>query len=205
MSDELKPEETEVTKTETVDLEEYVKKLEGRISEIEGSKKELLDDLFKARSKYKGLKEEMESKQEEMTQQHGSAEEQLAMWQKKYNDAVSSANEQKKKVLTRDLQLEVAKHASDAQNIDDVIYNVGRMKDVVQLDDESMEWRGVQDAVSRLRDEKRYLFKDPTIPGQASNRPEGQKPKNISIDNWNELDQNENAQLDKEIWSSFFN
>jgi len=79
-----------------------------------------------------------------------------------------------KKVLKSRLDFEVAKHASDAFDVNDVISNLD--KENITLDEENLTFSGIEEEVNRIRTAKSNLFNTGTKShGMGEQRPDGYK------------------------------
>jgi uncharacterized protein YoxC len=163
------------------DLQKQVQALSEQNEQIVASKKALQDDLYNTRQKYKSLKSDVQREKEEILSEKGSIEEKNAYWEQKYNESQADLSKKQKDLLIKDLTLKVASSARDAHDVNDIVENVAKMKDIVKLDEDDMKWIGVDDAISKLKEDKSYLFKQEQAVGTVSGRPQSQveKPKSI--------------------------
>ena len=97
----------------------------------------------------------------------------------------------KKATLKKELHYQVAKHATDAFDVDDVIKSLP--KDMLEVDEETLAVKGVDQAVSFVKEKKPYLFDRQVKHGMANARPDGAPPKEKSLEE--KIMENPNAAL----------
>ena len=80
-----------------------------------------------------------------------------------------SMEQLRRKTLKKTLDFEVARYASDANDVTDIINSLP--SDLVQIDEDTMTIEGVSDAVNSLRESKPYLFKTAVTPETVNTKP----------------------------------
>lgn len=159
-------------KTNQSSSTEDVQGLKERLEKLEGLYTAAVEDSKRHQSKYRKLRDEREA--EEAARLEG---------QQKYKELADNykakADEQAKALLKRTLDLEVAKYATDANDVDLVIKALP--VDLVEVDQDTMSVSGVKDAIDKLRQDKAFLFKSKDAPGMVNSRPRTNKPQEKSL------------------------
>ena len=75
----------------------------------------------------------------------------------------------RRRTLKKTLDFEVARYASDANDVTDIINSLP--SELISIDEESYTIEGVSDAVNKLREIKPYLFRKTTIPETVTSKP----------------------------------
>lgn len=166
MSDEQKVEQP--TEEPRVSVEDFQKVAE-QVEQLKGSNERILAESKDWKSKYQNLKSEQEQSHRETLEQNGETEKLLEIEKNRVHELQLKLQEKEKKALKKDLDFEVAKYANDAQDVDLVIKSL--TPDMVSYDEEQGKVVGVQDAVSKLREEKPFLFKKAAASGMVDGRP----------------------------------
>ena len=75
----------------------------------------------------------------------------------------------RRKTLKKTLDFEVARYASDANDVTDIINSLP--SELVRIDEDTLTIEGVSDAVNSLREAKPYLFKKAQAPETLNAKP----------------------------------
>ena len=142
-----------------------------RMETLEKTNERLLTESKDWKGKYRNLKDGVENEKKQVLQDSENWKELLDIEKNKTHELHENLTGMKKQVLREKLHFEVAKHARDAYDISDVINALPR--DVVSINDESLEVQGVSEAVQMLKDKKHWLFDTKKGSGQPSTRPTG--------------------------------
>lgn len=159
-----------------------VKGLISRLDQLEKSNARILDESKMWKSKYQSVRTEVEQKEKEVLEQNND-------FKGLYERTLAQVNELKGQVtsLTEDkygtaLKYEVAKYGKDAEDMEILEAAVKTKKrDLVGIDKETGQWRGVDLAVEELRKSHPGLFSQMT-PGHESGRPNAIVPQEKTLD-----------------------
>lgn len=140
-----------------VDLLKEMNALKQEVESLRSSKERLLNESKDYKSKYRSLQSQRE--EQERTEME-SKEQWKELLEREREEKQRLANEHKSlqhKNLMQKVQFEAAKLASDANDLDDVIYNLRLTQDDVNV--ETGEISNLAAKVDGLREKKPYLFK----------------------------------------------
>jgi len=135
--DEYKSRLTQLEKTNARILEEH-KRDKQRLKKYMSEK----DELEQKRLKEAGQFEDLYHKQRETTEQ----------WQDRYSTL-------EKRALGKDLDMQMARHASDLAVSSKLLRVALEDYEQVQVDSETLEWQGVKEAIADLREKQPSLFR----------------------------------------------
>ena len=159
VNEEQKPTE------EQVDVQALLK----RVEQLEASKERILEESKQYKNKYRELRNNVETEQKQKLEESENWKELLDIEKNRAHTLNEELASTKKRVLKKELNFQVARYASDAFDVDDVINSLP--KDMIEIDQESLSVKGVDTAVSFLKEKKPYLFNTGKKPGMASSRP----------------------------------
>lgn len=168
MSEQVEGQANQVEQPQAISMEDF-EQLRSTVEQLQLSKDRVLQESKEWKSKYQAAREEMETKEKEELEAKGDL---AAMLEREKNEAAKykqEAADMKRKTLKQTLHYEVARHAKDAHDIADVIHSLPT--GMVQMDEESMMFSGVQEAIGKLRQDKPYLFNTGKTVGMADARP----------------------------------
>lgn len=165
ISEESKPEEVQ----HQVDVEALVQ----RIEQLESTNRRILDESKQYKDRFRSLKSEVESKEKAELEESENWKELLDMEKNKSHELNSKLQDFKRKSLQKEMMLQVAKRVPDAYDVDDIIKTLPR--DVLSIDEESLEIKGVDEAVTFIREKKPWMFKQEKSTGQIAGRPSSDK------------------------------
>lgn len=167
----------EEEKTEQID----VGALTARMEKLEQSNTRLLDESKSWKAKYQGVKSEVEQRE---TEQLAASNDFKGLYEKAMGQVADLKEDlvtTKKKGLKSTLKYEVAKHAKDAIDVDDIIHNINRNPDGIAYDKDKGVWEGIGDSIAELRAKKSHLFDTGKV-RMENGRPGNIVPKEKSID-----------------------
>lgn len=169
---EVQSSEGEITPEQIKALVEENKKLKSYVDKaVEESKYN--------KGKYVELRDKIQKESEAKLEEQENWKELYEVQKGKLFETENRFKETQKQILKKELNFQVAKHAPDAFDIDDVI--MALPKDIINIDSEKLSVDGVSDAVSFLKEKKPYLFNNKKNPGMMSGRPVGDgAPKDFS-------------------------
>jgi len=166
---EVTKEDVKTDETDTTTQEIDVKLLMERMEKLEATNSRLLEESKANKSKYQGLKSEVEAKEKEQLTDNEQWKELLEIEKNKRSEFETQLKETKKTVLQKELNFKVASSAKDAHDVTDIINALPR--DLISIDDENLSINGVDEAVNKVRELKPWLFDTDKKSGQASGRP----------------------------------
>lgn len=149
-------------------------KLLERLEALESSKERLETESKKWKERYKELETENEAARQKRLEEEGKYQELLEMEKKKHATLQEQIDKTKKTALQKELLTQIARYAPNAHDFEDVYKNMPY--EMLDLDEEDMTFKNVQDAVNQVKENKPYLFATDKLPGSMSSRPDG-KPK----------------------------
>ena len=161
----------EVESKKEVDVESLVQRLE----QLESTNKRILDESKQYKEKYRSLRTEVEGKEQKQLEDNENWKELLDMEKNKTHGLNEQLQQFKKTALKKELEAQVARKAPDAFDVDDVIRSLP--KDAISIDEEALTIKGIDEAISTVRESKHYLFKQDKTSGQTAARPAGQLDK----------------------------
>lgn len=177
-----------------------VNELQAKLDKLEQSNKRLLDESYGYKQKYNSLKSEHEERQKHQLEEQENYKELYELERKKANDALTEAQEARRKALKKDMHFKVASRAGDANDVEDVIHNLKKYgRDVLQIDEETETINGIDEALEIVRKEKPWLFKKQNSTGMVDSRPKGDNGKK----SWNDLTAQEKDELFKKDLTSW--
>ncbi len=159
-----KPEEVQVDEVK-VD----VNSLQEQLNQLKQTNERLLNESKENKNKYRALRDEVEVKQQKNLEEDERWKELLDIEKNKNHEITSKLDSMINTALKKEVQFEVAKYASDAYDLNDIVSNLP--SDLVKVDKENLSVAGVQEAVAKIKEQKPHLFK-PEKPAQMiGNRP----------------------------------
>jgi hypothetical protein len=175
--------QTEIVNAESQEQaqEVDVKALMARLEKLENTNERLLNESKQYKTKYQGLRSDVETKQRAQLEESENWKELLEIEKNKAFELETNMKDMKQKVIKSNLTSEVSMYAKDAFNVSDVINNLP--KDILEIDDENLRVNGIKDAVEMVRKEKSYLFNTGVKQhGMSQEPPAGYKPEKKELD-----------------------
>jgi len=148
-----------------VDVNELVAKLE----KLESTNARLLEESKTYKNRYESTQKEKEESERARLEEEGKIQELLDLEKSTSLQLKDQLQTLKKETLRKSLNFEAAKYAGDAYDVDDIIKSLPT--DVIKMDEDALTFEGVQDAVTKLRETKPYLFKSEINTGMVDGRP----------------------------------
>ena len=130
--------------------------------------------LPKWKAKYNGVKEEVTSTKKEELEREGKLSELLELERNKSHEIQQQVAKMKRDNMKAALKYEVAKHAKDAHNIDDIVRNIDI--DMIDYNEDNNSFANVDMAVDAVRKDRTYLFLGKSAPSMPSDRPSANVP-----------------------------
>jgi hypothetical protein len=177
----------------TVDVDAVMKRLE----QLESTNQRILDESKQWKSKYQGLKSDVEKNEAKKLEESENWKDLFEIEKNKSHELNEQIKHFKKETLKQKVHFEVAKHAPDAFDINDVISNLPR--DILVIDEDALTVKGIEEAVSLVKEKKPYMFNNKKVHGQASSRPVGEN----SRSSYDELSKKEKDDLFIKALSNF--
>lgn len=188
----------EVNSEEQRQPEVDVSALMARMEKLEATNNRLLEESKAHKSKYVGLKNEVEEREKASLTENEQWKELLEIEKNKRSEYESQLRETKKSVLQKELNFKVASLAKDAYDVSDIISALP--KDMISIDEETLSIGGVEEALNVVRERKPYFFNTSKNSGMASSRPATETGKR----NYEELsDAEKNAVFGKALGELF--
>lgn len=174
--------ERQDTNPEVEEQKVDVSELIARLERLEGSNKRLLDESKQWKSKYQNVKNEVEERERTVLEQNNDFK---GLYEKTLGEVETLKGQLmdvKKSGLETSLKYEVAKHGSDAEDVDILLAAVKtKKKDLLGFDAEVGQWKGVDAAIDELRKSNSGLFKS-SLPGTVNGRPQPAVEKERTVD-----------------------
>ena len=167
--------EMETASTPEVNVNEVMSRLE----KLESSNTRLLDESKAWKSKYQGLKGEIEEKETQIMTENNDFKSLYEKTQEELAQERAMGLERDRNDLKSSLKFEVAKSARDAEDVDLLISAISSKKDGLAYDKEAGVWEGVDSVIGELRKEKPFLFSKERV-GLSNGRPLSEPPKEKS-------------------------
>lgn len=163
------------------ELEAELAKERERAKALENSKARLEEESKKFKSRAQQLEEEKAQTEKAKLEEQGKLEEVLAAEREEKQKLKLKLESRTNNVLKEKFRVEVAKLAKDAHDVDAIVKFASEYGDTLQFDDESLSVSGVEDFVSKVREEKTFLFRKKAL-GDDENPPKGKKEDMLTED-----------------------
>ena len=177
-----------------------VDELMSRLDKLEAHNRNLTADVKQWREKAKSARTEMESKETERMQEANDFKGLYEKSMEQINELRSQINDEKKVNLKKSFHLEVAKYGADAQDADLLVAALNSKSDRVAYDKDANKWEGIPEAISELKSEKPFLFRQEQ-PTMVSSRPQQIVDKERTLED--EIRDNPSAVLDAALKKHF--
>jgi thiamine kinase-like enzyme len=162
-------EQQEVKEQQTETKEVDVNALMARLEQLESTNQRILNESKEYKTKYRSLRENVEQKEQEQLEKSENWKELLDIEKNKSNQYAQEAKQLKSQMLKKHIDFEVARLAPNAFDIGDVINNLP--KEMLSINEETMEVKGIEEAVNLIKEKKSYLFNVKQGTGMAQQRP----------------------------------
>lgn len=173
---EVQSETIETNETQEVDVQGLQEKLET----LQKSYERVLNESKSHAEKYKSLRDKMTNDEQQRLEQSGDLKQLLELEKRKRQEVEQRLTDTRKTALKKSLNFEIAQFANDAHDITDVISNVTK-SDLVNYNEDTLQFEGINEAVTMLRENKPYLFRNQNIPSMVTGRPTINTPKEKSL------------------------
>lgn len=180
-------------KAEPIDQEFDIEKFNARMEKMEATNARLLEESQSYKTKYRGLRDNIEKEQTTKLEENENWKELLDVEKNKRSDLETQLRDSRKSILQKELGFKVASLAKDAHNVNDILGALP--KDMLAIDEDNHVVNGVDEAVNYVRENKPYLFAKNTSSGMMSGRPDGAPPKDKTLDE--RINENPNAVLNE--------
>ena len=147
-----------------------VNALMERVERLENTNQRLLDESKSYKQKWQGLRTEVEKENVERLTEKENWKELLEIEKNRSFEMQEQLKSYKKQSLQQKIQFEVAKHANNAFDVNDVIKSLP--KEMISIDEDTLEINGVKDAVEYVKANKPYFFNSKKSTGMVSNKPQ---------------------------------
>lgn len=184
---------SEGNRSEGFDPEEMMK----RLKMLEETNQRLVEENTINKNKYREMRDSAEQERKKKLTEEENWKELLDIEKNRAQGLEQTLSSMKKQVLREKLHFEVARHAKDAYDIQDVINALPR--DSVTIDEDSLKVDGIGKAIQYLKEKKSYLFDTKKSSGQPSSRPSAMTG-NLSYD---ELSKEEKDKMFKDALGAF--
>lgn len=166
---EAKTEELEPTPAINIEA------LQARLEKLESTNERLLNESKTYKNKYQGLRNDVETKQKTQLEESENWKELLDIEKNRAFELEEKHKSMQKNVLRQKLNFEVARHAKNAFDVNDVINSLDRNS--LHIDEENLEVGGIKEAVELVMKSKPHLFNTGVKPhGMGERPPENYKP-----------------------------
>lgn len=169
MSEELHQEQEQKGEAQKEQID--VEALMSRMEKLEQTNARLLDESKSYKEKYRTVVSEVETKEKAKLEEGENWKELLDREKNEKHQIKEQLSKYKKTIAQKDLHFRVASVAKDAFDVTDVISSLPR--DLLTLDEESLEFGGVSEAVNFVKEKKPWLFNSGKSAGQTGARPDG--------------------------------
>lgn len=142
-----------------------VQALQAEVEALRQSKDRILAESKEWKSKFQSTRTEIENQERVSMEKKGDLEGLLAKANEKIGVLENSLNEREENLLTKSIHFEVARHAPDANDVNDVINNLKVNKNDIDLENFSV--KGISEKIDDIRKGKPYLFKQNTAKMQT--------------------------------------
>ncbi len=173
--------------------------MQAKLNQLASSNERLLKESKDWKAKYNGVKEEVTSTKKEELEREGKLSELLELERNKSHEIQQQVAKMKRDNMKAALKYEVAKHAKDAHNIDDIVRNIDI--DMIDYNEDNNSFANVDMAVDAVRKDRTYLFLGKSAPSMPSDRPSANVPVEKSLEE--QISENPNAVL-KQALGEFF-
>jgi hypothetical protein len=146
-----------------------VKTVLEKLNQLEQTNARLLEESREYKTKYKGLRGEVEQKEKEKLEAQENWKELLEIERNKAFELQEKFKQTKKQTLKQKLNFEVARLAQGAYDINDII--TALPQDIIQIDEDNLEVKNVDQAVAYVKEKKPYLFNAKQSTGMIDGRP----------------------------------
>ena len=169
MDEDLKKEPESATTTTTPDLQSELMEVKRQLERERESKERILAESKEYKGKWQDYRDQMSA---EETRQLESDKNWKALLEK---ERASNAEKERmmrdrdKTILRKELNYQVSRAASDANDVADIISALPT--DLIEINEADGTINGVNEAVSKLRIDKPYLFKKANAPETINTRP----------------------------------
>lgn len=157
------------TNVEETPAEVDLNALAETVEKLKGTNDRLLAESKDWKAKYQGLRLERENIEKKELEDKESWKELLEKEKNERFQIEENFKNLKKTTLKKQLQFEVARHASDAHNLDTVLNTLPT--DLLQIDEDNLSISGVKECIDSLRKDHGYLFKQESSPAMVNKRP----------------------------------
>jgi hypothetical protein len=130
--------------------------LMARLEKLESTNDRLLNESKQYKTKYQGLRSEVETKQQKHLEENENWKELLEIEKNRNFEINENMKSMKQKVIKSNLHAEVARYAKNAFDVSDVVSNLP--KEMLNIDEENLRVDGIREAVELVIKEKPYLF-----------------------------------------------
>ena len=157
------------------ELSEQLKQFQEKVSQLTSTNERLLTESKQNKEKYQSVKAETEREKEERLRAEGKWKEALEITENKLFEKDKSIKQVKQAALSKEINFQVAKYASNAHDLGVILNSLDR--NILSINEDDLNVSGVEDAVNKLREEKPFLFKTKVETGMVESRPNGGMPK----------------------------
>jgi len=142
---------------------------------LKSTNERLLNESKTYKNKYQGLRNDVETKQKTQLEESENWKELLDIEKNRAFELEEKHKSMQKNVLRQKLNFEVARHAKNAFDVNDVINSLDRNS--LHIDEENLEVGGIKEAVELVMKSKPHLFNTGVKPhGMGERPPENYKP-----------------------------
>lgn len=194
MSQELDGKE-ELKKPETQEFD--VDAFTARMEKMEASNARLLEESKGWKSKYQDVQSQKEEEHKLKLADNEQWKELDEINKNKIHTLEERIKNKTKSSMQKDLNFKVASLAGDAYDVSDIISNLP--KNLLTIDEETESVGGVEEAINYVRENKSHLFKRENKSGQTSGRPNGELPKDKTLEE--RINENPNSVLNEVLAS----
>lgn len=155
-------------KSETVTNDEHQKVLD-QLAQMKSTNSRLLGENKEKSESIRVIKDGIDSSAKKKLEDEGKTQELLELERNNVFKLNEQIKDRSKRELQKDLEIEVARYASDAHDLKDVVAALDLKS--LSIDPENGEVGEVKEAVAKVREEKSYMFKLKETPNTINTRP----------------------------------
>lgn len=154
--------------------------MKEQVERLTSTNQRLLEESKTYKTKAQAKSEELESIEKQKLQEAGKLEELLEYERNKTHEAKARAEALERQNMKRTLQLEVASHARDARDLKLVLAAINA--DDFSYDEATGSFKGVDEAVGKVKSTHPFLFESKSMPNTPDGRPSANVPRDLTID-----------------------
>lgn len=174
----------EESQTSPEELQKQVEQLMATNAKLMSKSERLENESKEHAGKYRKLRDSISHQEKEELEKGGKLQELLAKEREEYKALKESYSELKNNSLKQNINFQVSKYAQDAYKVERLVSAV-LDSDAVKISDSGTSFEGVEDAISALRNDEPYLFKQNQPASMVNKNPSAKAPVGKSLSEMN--------------------